>query len=363
MVPKQSSGDETRVMPAGSARESRTSRPVPPNIAPPPRTRSGSSWRSRLPRPRLRWLWILLLLWLVFLIAIPIWAWTTVEKVDAEPAGNRPDEQSGTTYLVVGSDKADDLTEEQREAVRAGDRSGGRTDTIMLLHVGNGPNLLMSIPRDSIVDIPGQGTNKINAATAFGGPKLLVQTVEQNTGIRVDHYVEIGFGGVINLVDAVGGIEICPKTAMKDPDARLDIKRGCQEADGLTALAYSRSRKTYEARGDIDRARAQREVVSAIGHEAVSPWSILNPVRYYQLNMGAADAIRVSEGTTIFSAARFAYAMTRVNGEDGLTCTVPIADLAVNWDPERSEQLFQHIIDDDTDGIGRRLCTPTGQAP
>jgi hypothetical protein len=134
MVPKQSSGDETRVMPAGSARESRTSRPVPPNIAPPPRTRSGSSWRSRLPRPRLRWLWILLLLWLVFLIAIPIWAWTTVEKVDAEPAGNRPDEQSGTTYLVVGSDKADDLTEEQREAVRAGDRSGGRTDTIMLLH-------------------------------------------------------------------------------------------------------------------------------------------------------------------------------------------------------------------------------------
>jgi hypothetical protein len=101
-------------------------------------------------------------------------------------------------------------------------------------------------------------------------------------------------------------------------------------------------------------------VVSAIGHEAVSPWSILNPVRYYQLNMGAADAIRVSEGTTIFSAARFAYAMTRVNGEDGLTCTVPIADLAVNWDPERSEQLFQHIIDDDTDGIGNRLCTPTG---
>jgi hypothetical protein len=52
--------------------------------------------------------------------------------------------------------------------------------------------------------------------------------------------------------------------------------------------------------------------------------------------------------------------MTRVNGEDGLTCTVPIADLAVNWDPERSEQLFQHIIDDDTDGIGNRLCTPTG---
>jgi LCP family protein required for cell wall assembly len=359
-VPQQSAGDETRVMPAGAPQQ-RASRPAPPNIAPPPRSSSGSSWRSRLPRPRLRWLWILLLAWLVFLIVVPIVAWTRVEKVDAEPAGSRPDEQSGTTYLVVGSDSADDLTEEQRKVVRAGERSGNRTDTIMLLHTGNGPNLLMSIPRDSIVEIPGQGTNKINAATAFGGPKLLVRTVEQNTGIRVDHYVEIGFGGVINMVDAVGGVEICPKQAMKDPDARLDIEKGCQEADGLTALAYSRSRKTYAARGDIDRARAQREVVSAIGHEAVSPWSIINPVRYYRLNMSAAEAVRVSEGTSVFSAARFAYAMTQVNG-DGLTCTVPIADLAVNWDPERSKALFQHIIDDDTDGIGRRLCTPTGLA-
>jgi LCP family protein required for cell wall assembly len=359
-VPQQSAGDETRVMPAGAPQQ-RASRPAPPNIAPPPRSSSGSSWRSRLPRPRLRWLWILLLAWLVFLIVVPIVAWTRVEKVDAEPAGSRPDEQSGTTYLVVGSDSADDLTEEQRKVVRAGERSGNRTDTIMLLHTGNGPNLLMSIPRDSIVEIPGQGTNKINAATAFGGPKLLVRTVEQTTGIRVDHYVEIGFGGVINMVDAVGGVEICPKQAMKDPDARLDIEKGCQEADGLTALAYSRSRKTYAARGDIDRARAQREVVSAIGHEAVSPWSIINPVRYYRLNMSAAEAVRVSEGTSVFSAARFAYAMTQVNG-DGLTCTVPIADLAVNWDPERSKALFQHIIDDDTDGIGRRLCTPTGLA-
>ena len=359
-VPQQSAGDETRVMPAGAPQQ-RASRPAPPNIAPPPRSSSGSSWRSRLPRPRLRWLWILLLAWLVFLIVVPIVAWTRVEKVDAEPAGSRPDEQSGTTYLVVGSDSADDLTEEQRKVVRAGERSGNRTDTIMLLHTGNGPNLLMSIPRDSIVDIPGQGTNKINAATAFGGPKLLVRTVEQNTGIRVDHYIEIGFGGVINMVDAVGGVEICPKQAMKDPDARLDIEKGCQEADGLTALAYSRSRKTYAARGDIDRARAQREVVSAIGHEAVSPWSIINPVRYYRLNMSAAEAVRVSEGTSVFSAARFAYAMTQVNG-NGLTCTVPIADLAVNWDPERSKALFQHIIDDDTDGVGKRLCTPTGLA-
>ncbi len=161
-------------------------------------------------------------------------------------------------------------------------------------------------------------------------------------------------------MDAVGGIEICPKMDMEDKQANLSVEKGCQEADGVTALGYARSRKLYTARGDVDRARAQREVVSAIGSEVISPWTVLNPVRYYRVNMGAADAVAVSEGTGPLALARLALAMTRVDGEDGLTCSSPIQDLAVNWDPERSEQMFQRIIDDDTDSIGRALCTPTG---
>ena len=142
----------------------------------------------------------------------------------------------------------------------------------MLLHTGSGPNLLLSIPRDSIVDIPGHGNTKINAAYAYGEAPLLVQTIEQNTGIRIDDYVEIGMGGVADLVDAVGGIEVCPKENMKDKLAGLDIKKGCQEVDGTTALAYARSRHTA-ATGDIDRVRRQREVVAAVGSKALSPWS------------------------------------------------------------------------------------------
>src|SRR3546814_18313513 len=92
---------------------------------------------------------------------------------------------------------------------------------MMILHIGKGPNLLMSIPRDSIVDIPGRGSNKINASYSFGGPKPLAETIEQNTGIRIDHYVEIGFGGFVNLVDPVGGIEICPDRAMSVKGAHL----------------------------------------------------------------------------------------------------------------------------------------------
>ena len=104
--------------------------------------------------------------------------------------------------------------------------------------------------------------NKINAAYAFGGPKLLVQTVEHATGVRVDDYVEIGFTGFVDVVDAVGGITVCPKTSINDPKAgNLKMKRGCQEVDGHTALDYSRSRAF--PLGDITRAQHQREVIAA----------------------------------------------------------------------------------------------------
>ena len=165
-----------------------------------------------------------------------------------EPSGDRPAAQSGTTYLLVGSDSREGLTRKQELRYGVGKGEGRRTDTIMLLHTGSGPNLLMSIPRDSIVDIPGHGTTKINAAFAYGGPKLLDKTIEQNTGIRVDDYVEIGFSGFVDVVDAVGGIQICPKQPMKDRRANLDIKKGCQEVDGKVALGYARSRHTSGAR-------------------------------------------------------------------------------------------------------------------
>ena len=303
---------------------------------------------------------MLLLLWLVFLVAVPIWAWTEIEKVDADPGGDRPGTQPGSTYLLVGSDSRENLTAEERRRFGTGEAEGRRTDTIMLLHTGDGPNLLLSIPRDSIVDIPGQGSDlKINAAYALGGPELLVQTLESETGIRIDNYVEIGFGGFVGIVDAVGGIEICPEQPMKDPLANLDIEKGCQEADGPKALGYARSRHT-SALGDIDRARRQREVVGAVGDEALSPWSVLNPVRYARLAAAGADALAVGEDTGPFDTARFAFAMTRVSGENGLTCTVPIADLAVHWDRERALELFELIKEDRTADITDGLCRATG---
>jgi len=348
-VPPTSAGESAPIARTLPTREPRQTPPPPrPPAAPPGRGR-----RRRFPRLRLRWLLYVLVLWLVFLIAVPFWAWTKVAKVDAFPDVKRPDEQPGTTYLLVGSDAREGL-------------AGQRTDTIMLLHTGDGPNLLMSIPRDSLVDVPDHGRTKINAAFAYGGPKLLIRTIEQNTGIRVDHYVEIGFEGFKKVVDAVGGITICPKVDMNDPLAHLDIKKGCQRADGKTALGYARSRHFDPQYGDISRAQHQREVVSAVGKKALSPWTILNPFRYWDLNFAGAESVHISDGTSVLRMGMFASAMTHVNGDDGLTCVVPLANLSVEWDTDRARKMFGYIIDDDTQSIEDRrktLCTPKGLLP
>lgn len=330
-------------------------RPVQPaQPVPPPK-------KPRRKRPIGRIILLVLLAWIVFLVAVPLWAWSTIDKVDIEPSGARPDEQPGTTYLLVGSDSRKGLSKKENKRLGTGgvDDVGQRTDTIMLLHTGDGPSMLLSIPRDSIVEIPGRGSSKINSAFAFGGPKLLVKTIEQNTGVRVDHYVEIGFGGFVNSVDAVGGIDICPTKRMVDPLANLRIKKGCQEVDGVTALGYARSRHVSQY-GDIDRARHQREVVSAIGSEVKSPWTFINPWRYFRVNDAATSSLRVSKGSGPLALANFGLAMTRVNGKSGLTCSMPIADQAIHWDKERALELLKYLKTDRTGDIPKRLCTPTG---
>ncbi len=354
--------DETRVMPA-TRPDARGSGGRPPGggtrtatAAPPPRP-AKRRWR---PRFRFGMVTLLLLVALIFLVGVPLWAWSQIDKVDATPKGQRPSEQPGTNYLIVGSDKADDLSDAQREALDTGPRGGTNTDTIIVLHIGSGGRTMMSIPRDTLTEVPGQGTQMINAAFALGRAPLLVASVENLTGIYIDHYVELGFGSVINTVDAFGGVEICPKTDMVDPAARLDIKKGCQEVDGLTALAYSRSRHVT-ALSDLDRVARQREVISALGDEALSPWTFLNPLRYWSINNAAAGAIRIDEEMGPIDLGRFARAMTG----DSPTCTMPNLPAPsdpnrIVADPDRAPVLFDAIVNDEE--VPRAVCTPTGRS-
>ena len=350
--------------------------PADPNQPPPskPAARqapkpSAPPKKPRPPSSRRKW-WIrgilaLLLVWLLFLIVVPIWAWNHIATVDAEPDGARPEDTSGTTYLLVGSDSREGLSKEQKGDLGTGSASGNRTDTILLLHIpdGDGPNLLLSIPRDSYVTIPGHGMNKINAAYSIGGPELLVQTVETNTKIHVDDYIEIGFTGFVDIVDAVGGITVCPKQAINDPKAgNLKMKRGCQEVDGHTALSYSRSRAF--ANGDITRTEHQREVITQVGKEAASWQTIVLPWRYFKVNKAGADCLTIGENVGPFALAKFAWAMA--HSGDQKRCVVPFSSLnfttpdgqsAVQWDERRATALFTSIREDDTSGA---QCNATG---
>ncbi|MBO9523829.1 MAG: LCP family protein [Nocardioidaceae bacterium] len=331
---------------------------APREIAPTP----GTEYRSKKRRiPWVRLVLLLVIAWVAFLVAVPVIAWQKIAEVDAMPKGGRPADQPGTTYLLVGSDSRKGLSAEENKRLGTGGVGdvGQRTDTIMLLHTGDGPSLLLSIPRDSLVPVPGHGTTKINAAFAYGGPKLLIRTLEQTTGVKIDHYVEIGFGGFVNSVDAVGGVTICPTKKMVDRRANLNIRKGCQEVDGVTALGYARSRHTSGI-GDIDRAKHQREVVAAIGKEVVTPWTVLNPWRYHRIVNAGVSSLKVSDGTGPIDLGKFALAMTRVNGKDGLTCSMPIRDLAVHWDRTRALALLKLIKTDRTADIPKRLCLPTG---
>ncbi|GAB3823395.1 LCP family protein [Kribbella italica] len=273
---------------------------------------------------------LVILLFVLTLICVPLYAWSRIDKVDAAPAGQRPADAAGTTYLLVGSDSREGLSTEEKKKLGTGSVGGNRTDTIILLHVPeSGPPALISVPRDSWVPIPGRGDAKIN--TAFegskGGPKLLTQTLENYTGLRIDHYVEIGFGGFASIIDSVGGVDVCVKKAMKDKDAHINLKPGCQELDGTTALGYVRSRKVPGLGDDFGRAERQREVIGLTASNALSWKTFVNPVRYYKIGTSGADALTVDDDMGPFDVAKFALAMRKVTtGGDGVSLGLPVAN-------------------------------------
>ena len=339
----------------------------PPNL-PPPGSSRGRGGDARPPRRRsarrgLRIALIVVLAWLLFLVAVPLWAWSTFTSVDADPGGKRPGSQPGATYLLVGSDSRKGLTKKEQRELATGKDSGGRgrTDTILMLHTGSGPSLLLSIPRDSLVPIEGYGTTKINAAYAFGGPKLLVQTIEQNTGVEIDDYVEIGFGGLVKVVDALGGVEIYPKTRIKDKDSGLDVKKGCQNADGPPALAYSRGAALLRHRQDIQRVQSQREVLGGIAKKAKSPWTVINPVRYLQGHQRRCELrSQIGEGLGPLALVKFALALSSSMGGEGVS-VAPCRSLTSRSARTRpcAPKMFGHIKIEVNDKIGK-LCTKDG---
>ncbi|MFD0890025.1 LCP family protein, partial [Streptosporangium algeriense] len=293
---------------------------------------------------------------LVVLLVVAIGGYFTInsrlKRVDAlGDYEGRPADTPGTNWLLVGSDSRQGLTKAQRKKFATGSAVGRRTDTMMLLHIpdtGDRPTLV-SLPRDSYVPIDGHGRGKLNSAYSFeGGQKLLPKTVEQVTGIRIDHYMEIGFGGFVGIVDAIGGVEIDVKQDIKDRKAGINLKKGRQVLDGGTALGYVRTRATG-AIPDFERTQRQRQFFSAVVKKAASPGVLLNPFTSIPLAFSATDSVEVGEETGTFDLLSLGLAM----GDNPITTVVPVGSLptingqsVVQWDRAKALRMFKALAED-----------------
>lgn len=286
-------------------------RPARP-AAQPPAGRPAARRRSRV-LPVTAVALALLLAWPIGLL---VWANGRIQHTAAlSGAAGTP----GTTYLLVGSDSRSDGT------IPDG-TEGQRSDTVLLLHVpAQGPAALVSLPRDTYLDIPGHGANKLNAAYSLGGAPLLVQTVESLTALSIDHYVEIGMGGVVTIVDAVGGVNLCLDQDVNDPLSELVWTAGCHDVDGRTALAFARMRYA-DPTGDIGRQARQRQVISAVAAKAASPGTALTPTSQLALIDAGTGALLTDDRTGILDLGRLALAFRSATGDGGLSGTPPIAD-------------------------------------
>ncbi|MFM1731410.1 LCP family protein [Prescottella soli] len=335
-----------RVPPAAPPRNPQPPRPPAAPAEPP---------KQRRPRKRGRWLRRVALTLAVLLVASiggVAYLDTKLNRVDAlADYPGRVADTPGTNWLLVGSDSRAGLTPEQdRELAAGGDIDGKRTDTIMLVHIPkSGSTTMVSIPRDSYVNIPGIGRGKINAAFSQpDGEQVLVQTVEEATGLHIDHYAEIGFGGFAGIVDAIGGVNMCVPYPIDDPLAGINLPAGCQDLSGPEALGFVRSRAT--AMADLDRMQNQRAFMSALLKKATSPTTLINPLRLWPMMTKTANSLQVADGDHLWNLAGLAWAL---RGKM-VTTTVPVGGFEVVdgwgdvllWDRQKASEFFDALAND-----------------
>ena len=294
--------------------------PVPTPGATPSRTAPATAPRPRRKRRRrlvlktLSVLLVIVLAWGGFLV------WDANTNIGRVSALSGASDTAGTTYLLAGSDSRAD------GAVQDGFEGSERADSIMLVNIAaNGQAVAVSIPRDTYAEIPGVGWDKINASYAYGGPQLLVETVEKLTGLTVDHFVQIGMGAVPDMVDAVGGVELCYDHDSNDEYSGLNWTAGCHTVDGPTALQFSRMRY-QDPEGDIGRTKRQRQVISKVVSEAASPATLINPARTLRVERAGSKSFTVDEDSSIMTVASLVMAL-RSASSDELMGVPPIESL------------------------------------
>ena len=237
--------------------------------------------------------------------------------------GARPAAGGGQTFLLMGTDSRSSVATTGQDAAAPDFVFGAqRSDAIMLATVAADQRTasVVSIPRDSWVDVPGYGMNKINAAYSFGGPTLLIRTIENLTRVRVDHFAVIDFAGFQQMTDAVGGIDVTIPQATSD--MRSDFAAGPQHLDGQQALNYVRQRYNLPG-GDFDRVRRQQNALRALVRSALSRGNLSSPTRAYDTVNTITQHVGVDDTLSNTNLATLAFGLRDLRASDIAFLTAP----------------------------------------
>ncbi|MFI1017632.1 LCP family protein [Streptomyces sp. NPDC020965] len=330
--------------------------PPPPPSGPP---RPAPDWRRRIKIGSL----VLVGTLLVVSVGTYFWADGKVKReVDLAKVIERPGDDDCTTYLIVGSDSREGMSSEDKKRLRTGSAEGKRTDSMMILANCSGGKTMISLPRDSDVEIPSykgsdsgkvfpnQGRRvKLNAAYAEDGPELLVRTIEHNTHLRIDHYAEIGFAGFASIVDAIGGVELDIPKAFKDKKSGADFQAGKQSLDGEQALAFVRTRYAF-GEGDLARTKNQQKFLAALASQTATPSTVLNPFKLYPVMGAGLDTLVVDKEMSLWDLSQMFFGMKGVTGGDGTSMNMPVSGSRggnLTWDKDKVARIVDQIQKDE----------------
>ncbi|MFF2631057.1 LCP family protein [Kitasatospora griseola] len=301
---------------------------------------------------------------------------SSLGRVDAIGGGpDRPADDGASTFLVVGTDEREGISESTlKDVLHAGGESCHCTDTMMIVQLSDhGRATVISVPRDSYVEIPAHqdrvsgkqvaaAKGKINAAYGMGGAPLAVRTVEQSTGLRIDHYIEVNFLGFVSTVDALGGVDVCTPKPLRDDYSGLDLPAGTSRLDGAGALRYVRARHV-DGSSDLGRMHRQQKFLAQLLHQASSGGTLLNPARLTRVMDTVLRSVKVDKGLGNAELLDFAARLKDLSASNADFATVPLSSVdhpvqgwgsTVLWDDKGAKALFDAVR------AGRPL---TGPAP
>jgi LCP family protein required for cell wall assembly len=262
-------------------------------------------------------------------------------------------------WLLVGSDRRADQATTGLDANQPLWRYGAqRADTIMLVHLPTDRHraYLVSFPRDSWVPIQGHGNAKLNAALSFGGPPLLIATIERLTGVRIDHFAIVDFEGFRSMTDALGGVDVQVTRTVWAPAQKVLWPAGIHHLDGTRALDFVRQRHNLPG-GDLGRIKRQQAFLNALARQAVDRGTLANPLKLNAFLEAATKAVSVDESLTTSRLRSLALQFRSVRAGDLVLLTAPVAGTGtegrqsvVYLDRAKGQPLYRALREDTVEG-------------